>query len=123
MWPSAPTEKYVRQCLRRCSRSCRRRLGLAHLTQTPQLAFLQDFCQVNHDDEPATKLAHPGDVIQFTFVKDVGWQIDVCSRKLQHFGSGIHDQTDHLSLNFDYQDAVLFASRNLFFAKTLAQVE
>src|SRR6202171_4350861 len=55
----------------------RGRLGLNNFSQPAQLAFLQNPCQVDQNNEPSRQFSYAGDIVQFAFLKNVGRRLDV----------------------------------------------
>src|SRR6266566_5240755 len=96
--------------------------GFRNLLEAFEFGTLQEFRDVQKDDEPAFQFADTGDITRFAFGKNTAGSFYFRRRNLEHFGSGVDDQTNEFVLELDNEYAVLLVGLNVRLAKALAQV-
>src|ERR1700687_471023 len=83
---------------------------------------MQEFGDVQQNNETSLQFADPGDVTGLAFGKDTARGFDLGGRNLQHFGSRVHDKADQLVVQLHDENAVLLIGMNLGLAESFAEV-
>src|SRR6266446_7391321 len=96
--------------------------GFRSLLESFVLRTLQQFCDVQQDDETALQFSNSGDVTGFTFRKNRARGIDFRRGDLQDFGRGVDDETDQFVFQLDDEDAILSVRNDFGLAETLAEI-
>src|SRR6059058_5892390 len=96
--------------------------GFRDLLEASVFGTLQEFRNIQKDDEAALEFADSGHVTGLAIGKNGSWGFDFRRRNFEHFGSGVDDQSDKLVFKLHDENAVLFVGLNFRLAKTLAQV-
>src|SRR6267143_859494 len=96
--------------------------GFRGLLESFVLRTLQQFCDVQQDDETARQFSHSRNVAGLAFGEDRAGRIDFRGWNLQDFGRGIDDETDQFIFQLNDEDAVLLVRNNLGLTETLAEI-
>src|SRR6266478_3202192 len=83
---------------------------------------MQEFGDVQQNNETSLQFADTGDVTGFAFRKDIARGFDLGGRNLQHFRSRVHDEADQLVVQLHDENAVLPIGMNLGLAESFAEV-
>src|SRR5882762_5707378 len=81
--------------------------GFRGLLESFVLRTLQQFCNIQQNDETALQFSDSGDVAGFTFCKNRSRRIDFRGWNLQDFGRGVDNETDQLVFQLNDEDAIL----------------
>src|SRR5213594_1518737 len=96
--------------------------GFRGLLESFVLRTLQQFCDVQQDDETAFQFSNSGDVAGFTFREDRAGGIDFRRRDLQYFGRGVDNETDQFVFQLNDEDTILPVRNDFGLTETLAQI-
>src|SRR6266404_4462667 len=96
--------------------------GFRGLLESFVLRTLQQFGDVQQDDETALQFSNSGDVAGFAFGEDRAGGIHFRRRNLQDFGRGVDDETNQFVFQLNDEDAVLLVRNDLGLTKTLAEI-
>src|SRR5260370_13269031 len=83
---------------------------------------MQQFRNVQKDNEPPLQFTDAGDVPGLAFRKDPPRRLDLGGRNLEHFRSGVYDEADQLIVQFDDENAVFLIGMNFGLPEALAKV-
>src|ERR1700683_208670 len=86
------------------------------------VAQLQDLGQIEKDHQPSFEFGHASHVIHAAILKEVVGRFDFRGWNPDHFGSGIHEQSNQALIYFSHDNAIFAIGDDVFFAKSLAQV-
>src|SRR5882724_3662190 len=96
--------------------------GFRGLLESFVLRTLQQFGDVQQDDETALQFSDSGDVAGFAFGEDRAGGIDFRRRDLQDFGRGVDDETDQFVFQLNDEDAILLVRNDFGLTETLAEI-
>src|SRR5260370_22967738 len=96
--------------------------GFRGLLKSFELRAMQEFGDVQQNNETSLEFADTGDVSGFAFGKDTARGFDLGGRNFQHFGSRVHDKADQLVVQLDDENAVLLIGMNLGLAEAFAEI-
>src|SRR5882672_9752899 len=96
--------------------------GFRGLLESFVLRTLQQFCDVQQNDETALQFSHSRYVAGLAFGEDRTGRIDFRRRDLEDLGRGVDDKTDQFVFQFNDEDAILFVRNNLGLTETLAEI-
>src|SRR3984957_4310138 len=70
----------------------------SYVVQATKFAALQNFIEIQEDDQAPAQFPDAGDVVQLAFLKDVLWGFDFRGRDTQNLGRRIHHQSNQAVL-------------------------
>jgi hypothetical protein len=81
--------------------------GFRGLLESFVLRTLQQFCDVEQDDQAAFQFSDSRDVAGFTFCKNRSGRIDFRGWNLQDFGRSVDNEPDQFVFQLNDEDAIL----------------
>src|SRR6267142_1481251 len=96
--------------------------GFRGLLESFVLRTLQQFCDVQQDDETALQFAHSGYVAGLAFGEDRTGRIDFRRRDLEDLGRGVDDKADQFVFQFNDEDAIFLVRNDFGLTETLSEI-
>src|SRR5437879_969676 len=83
---------------------------------------MQEFRNIQQNDETALQFAYSRDVSGFAFGKYAARSFDLGGGNFEHFRSRVYDETDQFVVQLNDENAVLLIGLNFRLAKSFAKV-
>src|SRR5258708_28160462 len=96
--------------------------GFRDLLESFVLRAMQEFGDVQQNNETSLQFADTGDVSGFAFRKDTARGFDLRGRNLEHFRSRVYDEADQLVVELYDENAILLIVMNLGLAEPFAEI-
>src|SRR6267143_2150576 len=96
--------------------------GFRGLLESFVLRTLQQFCDIEENDQTAFEFSYSRDVAGFTFRKNRSGRIDFRGWNLQDFGRGVYNEPDQFVFQLNDEDAILLVRNDLSLTEALAEI-